>query len=100
MVFHPGVETAPAWESRNQVQVLVVLLSSPVTRLEHISFCPFGLGFSVYTVCGGGRRGGMDSTLMFRDALESFSVVLQLVPGDKVHPERVFKESAEVLCLR
>lgn len=95
MVFLPGVETAPVWESGNQVQVPVALLSSHVTWLKHISFCPFGLGFSIYTV-----GGGMDSTLMFRDAIESFSVVLQLVPGDKAHPERVFKESAKMLCLR
>ena len=43
----------------------------------------------------------MDSTLMFQDATGSLYVVLQLVSGNKAHPEKVFKkESATMVCLR
>ena len=33
----------------------------------------------------------MDSTLMFQDAIDCIYIVLQLVPGDKAHPEKVFQ---------
>lgn len=36
--------------------------------------------------------GGMDSTLMFEDAIDCIYIVLHLVPGDKAHPEKAFQE--------
>ena len=36
--------------------------------------------------------GGMDSTLIFQDAIDCIYTVLQLVAGDKAYPEKVFQE--------
>ena len=51
------------------------------------SFGLFGLRFSICTM-----GGGMDSTLIFQDAIDCIYTVLQLVAGDKAYPEKVFQE--------